>query len=654
MKRLSLVFLIASCFILSCSDDSNDSDAGTNMTDETTVNPNYLAIDWNKTEILECRPDDGFYTLRTSAETNSIIPGSVLVVDLDTIGYVEIVEEVERKDDKTYIYSERGSLCDIFANMNFILSTTDEAQTAHTRSLNTPYKIYTPVKTMYQEDGKWVEIPETRYSTQIEEKWEWNKDNSVLLQKDNYKIWLPKANLSASLDWTLDLGFGEWTPVMMPKKNVKRNLSRALEVAALITGKADMNFKIQADVEGSVELKENEDELWIHNVFKPIRRLFIVEGVPVYVTLSADLFRGASLTMYGKITASAGVHFSTETKLGFTYNIENGGKPVNSFQTDCDFDTPTVVGKGHIDGKTWLYPRIHISLYDLAGPSFDIKPYLGTTVNGGFREDLLKEEGDYSAWTLTNNAGIDCATGLSLMFMNYERKHLDFGEVNAWDAVLYQSPLRLEFLDASPNNVVRNKKHHVNFSVYDINRLFNKENLTPLSQIVKFEASAGTLSSKYSIAKNGVVSVDWTPTSSGDSLNAILFDVAGNVLSMATFGPGDPSAELNVSEISGTWTCICYTDNGTIASTLIIILDSDGSATINGEDNWEGSWMIGEEDNISFSFLKADRLGWSSRRFDGVADNPQNPSRIEGTATFSRVGLTGNENYSKFKFIMTK
>lgn len=491
MKRIIIGLFLASCFLLSCSDDSNWSDLGTEVTNEVTVNPNYLAIDWSKTEILECHPDEGYYAFKTSAETDSIFPGSVLVVDLDTIGYVEIVQEVERVDGKIFIHSERGSLCNIFANMNFILSTMDDAESSRTRFQNLTHKIYTPVKTMYFEDGKWVDLPETRFDTQIEEKWEWNNDNAVLLQKDNYKLWLPKANLSASLDWTLDLGFGEWMPVMTSEKDMKRYLSRALEVSVLMTGKADMNFKLQADAEGSTEFKEDEDELWIHNVFKPIRRLFIVEGVPVYVTISADLFRGASLSMDGKITASAGVHFSTEAKMGFTYNIEDEVRPVNSFKTDCNFDTPTVVGKGHIEGKTWLYPRIHFVIYDLAGPSFDIKPYLGTSVNGGFREDLLKKEDDFCAWTLTNHAGIDFAAGLSLMFMNYERKHFDIGEVNVWDAVLYESPLRLGFLDASPDKVVRNKKNHVRFSVYDFNHLFNKENLTPFLKLSSLRQATG-------------------------------------------------------------------------------------------------------------------------------------------------------------------
>ncbi len=71
--------------------------------------------------------------------------------------------------------------------------------------------------------------------------------------------------------------------------------------------------------------------------------------------------------------------------------------------------------------------------------------------------------------------------------------------------------------------------------MYDQNYLFGTEVLTPLPQIVKFEAQ-GQLSSEYGIARNGAVSVSWTPAAN-DILYAKLYDQNGNVLAMDEIQP---------------------------------------------------------------------------------------------------------------------
>lgn len=52
-------------------------------------------------------------------------------------------------------------------------------------------------------------------------------------------------------------------------------------------------------------------------------------------------------------------------------------------------------GKGDMNGKVWLYPRIRVILYELLGPSFDIRPYMRTSIHGGFYEELLSSSKDF-------------------------------------------------------------------------------------------------------------------------------------------------------------------------------------------------------------------------------------------------------------------
>ena len=498
------------------------------------VSPNYTSVDWNSTEVYDCDPENGTFTFSKTNETNSIVPGTVLAIDVDTMGYVVVVTDVVKNDDRVSIKSKQGSLCDIFANYDFILSSMEGD--VLTRSMGKD--VYNPTKILV--DGKEITTrSNTRSTTLTEHIWDWGDsyDGEVLYSSTNTKVYLKEANYSASLDLNLNLSFGQRSKIATISEAYNQYRSQALWINAIVMGNLSSNFVIQTDVKGKTTIQENEDDLWKHNLFKPIRMKFIVQGVPVYITLSADLFRGASLEAEGSLSVYTGFHSNAEGSLGFEWSQSNGISPIRSFDMSNNFVYPTIEGKGKIIGKTWLYPRLHITLYELAGPSFDIKPYLGCEVEGGFREQALTSSEDYCAWQLRTFAGLDVAAGLSLMFMNYETKHFDTGTLHITEQNLYESPTGIEFYKSQYETVNKGVKNNICFKVYDTNYLLNQNIETPLPQIVKFEGN-GTLSSKYGIAKNGIVSVDWTPTESKDILKATLYNINGNIIKFATFGTG--------------------------------------------------------------------------------------------------------------------
>ncbi len=233
----------------------------------------------------------------------------------------------------------------------------------------------------------------------------------------------------------------------------------------------------------------------------------------------------------GEITAYTGFTDHAELSGGFEWSQANGIQPTARFENTFNYTPPTVEGKGQVQAKVWVFPRIKVMLYDRVGPSFDLMPWMSDTVRGGFREQMLGTTNDYCAWSIDVHAGLDYRFGLS-------RNHLFFGyevannstERRTWiDKHLYHSPKKVRHASGRPQG---GQTTTVRFDVYDTSYITHSTFKTVLPQIVKFEAS-GDLSSEYGIAHSGTVQVDWTPNGS-DTLWAKLYDQDGNVLSFDT------------------------------------------------------------------------------------------------------------------------
>lgn len=501
--------------------------------ESSTTNPDYVPVDWETTTIHECRPDEGIYTFERTSETSRIVPGSVLAIDLDTTGYIVIVKDVVTQSDKVSVNTVRGSICDIFANYIFWLSTMEDSYTRVPSGVD----VYTPTSIII--DGKKV-LPTRGQTTLTEHIWDWgeNFDNEVLYSKDNLKVYLREAGYSASLDVELSFSFGQRTKQETIDEAFEQYRSEMLMMDASVVGQVKSDLVLQADIEGKIEKEEEEDDLWKQDIFKPISMKFVVQGIPVYITLGADLYRGASFSAEGKMSFYTGFRSTSTGRLGFGWQqSSNKIYPQSYFERTDEIIYPTIEGQGKITGEAYLYPRLHLLLYGLLGPTFDIKPYLGCEVKGGFRQELLGSSDNYCAWQLRSYAGINAAAGLSMEFMNHDLAHINSKDINVVERTLYESPTDITFTDALHDKVRKGETNHITFSVFDTNHLLGQKHETPLPQIVKFEGK-GALSSPYGIVQNGKVQVDWTPSDPRDILKAILYNAEGGVIRSASFGSG--------------------------------------------------------------------------------------------------------------------
>ena len=550
VNLLAVMFL---AFVVSCEDEKNkpgdDPETPTPEELQEMISPQYVSVDWTTADVLMCDTITGKYVMTKTAETSQIAPGSVVVLDMDTTGIVIRVTEVVDNTNEVNVKAERGTIADIFANIDFTLSTSTEAES---RSKN----VFYPEKIICRDSTGRI-LSRTSFSKPI---WEWGKnfDGTTLFQNSAVHLYFREANMSASVGLNMYFNFGQRTIIETAHEVWDKYRAQMLEVEATLDGDWNANFILQADVSGSYTFDKGED-LVKHNLLPRKSIKFVVYGVPVWIDLSADLYRHVKLTCEGEASAYAGVRNHIAGKFGFNWQQQSGMSKVSGLGCDTEIIYPTITGKGRVDAKAWLYPRLRMTLYGLVGPSFDIKPYVGTEARGGFKQTMLGSSSDYFAWSLRNYCGVDINAGLSLMFMNYETKRYALGDINVIDKDLYKSPHSIE-LGSAPDKVKVGEAATISFVVKDYDYIFGQTTVTPLAQIVKFETD-GTLSSNYGITSNGTVSVTWKPSDKNDKLYATLYDYTGSIIDRAEYvsvedkEPDDeitPGQEIDLGLPSGT------------------------------------------------------------------------------------------------------
>lgn len=532
MKRTTraiaaIMLMFAAVLVAGCTKDNYYHDD--ENTDEVTINPEYVPIDWETTTVTTYDDSTGDYTICFADTVPDIHPGSIIAIDRDTVVLYRFVLTATTSGNTMSLTTAEAYLTDIFYDSEFTLTTAAESKS------QAKGVVFRPVAA-YSLDGKGGYKPlnttgmgkdDTRFTHNL---WsfDYNNDGQVLFSGDSWSIYMERMNLNLSLDMEIFMNFGGKTEREVVGDAIDRYRSKALEVSAALVGTFNTEQMVRCDIQGSCSFSPDYD-LWKHNLFRPLSIKFMAGPVPIVLTLRSDLFRQVEVTASGEISAYTGFSDHAEGRMGFEWQQTDGMSPVATLENTFNFTPPTVEGKGQIQAKVWAFPRISVMLYDAVGPSFDFMPYLSTTVRGGFREQMLGQTNDYCAWSLDCNTGMDARCGLSLRFFGYEVENCSTPQWNVIDRTLYHSPKTIVHSSGRP---LEGQTTTVYFDVYDQNYLFNREVMTPLPQIVKFEAS-GDLSSEYGIAYDGTVSVNWTPDGN-DTLWAKLYDQDGAVLAFDT------------------------------------------------------------------------------------------------------------------------
>ena len=516
----TIMLLTTLTFVAGCEKDPKPSEQS-----RLEINPEFVPINWKETSVTSFDDSTGNYQIQFNGSVPDIHPGSVIAIDRDTVVLYRFVTSANVTGNTVNVTTVEAYLTDIFANTEFTLSTEAEGKSTVKGLVFYPVEAY-----VVGENGAYQPFMckrDTRFTHNL---WSfnYNNDGQVLFSGSNYTVQMEKMDLDLSLDLEMKINFGGRDIYEIVGDAVDRYRSRAMEINAALVGTFNTEQRVRCDIWGSCSYTPDYD-LWKPNLFRPLSIKFVVYGVPVVLTLRTDLFRQVEMSASGEIAAYTGFTNHAEGRMGFEWQQSGGLSPVGSFENTFTFTPPTIEGKGQIQAKVWAFPRVSVMLYDAVGPSFDFMPYLADTLRGGFREQMLGQTNDYCAWSLDCHAGLDLRCGLSLRFFGYEVENYSTPKWNCIDKRLYHSPKKVVHASGRPQG---GQTTTIRFDIYDTSYLTNQAVMTPLPQIVKFEAS-GELSSEYGIASGGTVSVSWTPNGS-DTLWAKLYDIDGNVLAWDT------------------------------------------------------------------------------------------------------------------------
>ena len=496
------------------------------------VNPEFVPINWEETSVTSYDDSTGNYQIQFNGSVPDIHPGSVIAIDRDTVVLYRFVTSANVMGNTVNVTTVEGSLTDIFANTELTLTTLPEGKSKAKGIILYPVEAY-----LLNDKGGYQAIEinlqrkdDTRFTENLWTGMLYNLDGTTLFSGNNWSVTLERMNASIGIDLEMLLNFGARTEHELVDNLIDRYRSKTLKIEAALVGKFNTEQLIRFDAHGSFSFTPDYD-LWKHDLFRPASIKFMAGSVPIVLTLRSDLYRQVEASGSGEISAYTGFSDHAEGRVGFAWSQGDGISPKTSFENTFSFTPPTLEGRGQVQAKVWVFPRIKVMLYDRVGPSFDFMPWMSDTVRGGFREQTLGQTNDYCAWTLDHYAGLDLRCGLSRnhIFFGYEVDNVSTDRLTVANRKLYHSPKRVEHVSGRPAS---GQTQQVSFRVYDQNYLFDQEQPTPFPQVVKFEA-VGQLSSEYGLAAGGTVSVSWTPTD-GDILYAKLYDINGSVLAQDT------------------------------------------------------------------------------------------------------------------------
>ena len=507
---ITAVLLIGTILATGCKKD-NDDDVAEEL-EPINVSQQYVPIDWSGATLVSSDDNTGAYTIRFADSVPAIYAGSVIAIDRDTVVYYRFVETATTNGNTVSITSSEATLTDIFYNSGFTLSS---AVAGKARS-----SVIHPVAAYCTEDnGGYRELnlsPQSRITRGL---WQYQIDNdsSVLYSENGFTASLRKIDIDLNLDLEMYMNFGDRTSELH-NNSIERYRSRAQRLKAALVGAFSITQKVRCDVDGGPSYS-HAGQVWKTNFLHPLSVKFEVKGVPIVVTLRADLCRQAEITAFGEISVETGLSGNAEGRLGLEWQQGGGITPVASLDKTLRLFPPMLKGKGEVQSRVGVFPRFRAAMSGVTGVTVDMKPYITDTVQGGYHEDMLGLNSGLSAWTLGSRAGLDAACELNTRFMSNDAQTLSAPDWNIVNSVAYHAPSKLEHLSGNPS---RGQSSVVRFKVLDHNYLTGHEELTSLAQYVEFQAN-GNLSSDYGVATDGIVSVVWTPTTN-DVLYAKIYD----------------------------------------------------------------------------------------------------------------------------------
>lgn len=462
--------------------------------------------------------------------------GKAIVLPADYKFDIRVVESVSKSDNTLILETSQGSMCNLFRNTSFTLSTNE-----NTRSVDANGQpIITPVAIGYYDvNGKYIETynqlkPSTLSTHTISTApWSFNMgwNGATLYEGKGGRLWWEKCAFDAGLNGIFNFDFGEQIGGVLGK------LGELEEFSYTLQGSIGADLLMRYYYENSATF--NDDRILEYNVIPTKVYKFVVNGVYVYILVNTHLGQYVEFGAEGYVDVSGGVKLGLDVEAGLKWSKAHGVEVIKSATPHMDIYHPTIKAEASAYAKFSYYPQVEIGFYGFIGPFVEPRPYVKEKVSAGFRASTDGE--NYVAFKDAYFSGLDMSMGLKLDFglLDWEWKSNVFNVVD--DTLLVTSPSRITQTTPSSSNVKIEEGE-------SINATFKVESYSPVTgkywacegATVVFESKSGELSKSLALTDaSGMVDLTWTPAKSthpnskSSSLKAIVYNVDGSIIDEA-------------------------------------------------------------------------------------------------------------------------
>ncbi|MEY8488332.1 hypothetical protein [uncultured Parabacteroides sp.] len=549
MKANLCLFLFFFLLCTGCGKDEPEIEPGPDGPDTPVENTStYVPIDWDKADISKMDLTTGNVTLTFSGEVPSFNNGnSLIVLETDTSAYIRRVIDSNINGKTANLQTIEADMTELFANTEFTLSLDPSAERTPTKagmaSISADGTLH-PVRIVELEENKsyrtLYDIRKKTAQTKAEGETELiikfpevDKSGKVIAASEdgNLSLYWDTYKQNFSMNATAHFKFGEATKEKEITENLKINVSELEEFSFTIGAKAQWDMILGASAKGKFEYEEN-NVIIAEEMFKPrVFTFFTPTGIPVIITLGSDLLGDFSADGDAQVNIRGGVFFKGNLTIGIEYK-EKKWQPIGKPEFEYQIHPLEIEAFANLNMKVSAYPKIKIKLYNFLGPAFSPKPFLKDSVQMGMFNEFGTVSKDYYGWTEKTYAGVDLQTSIMLDFIG-TNKELPFSPITI-EGRFYNAPDEIKL--KSPANGTEIQLGTPTEVTFNVTRKLLGSDLPIHGVAVKFESQNGKVSQDFTLTDlQGNVKVQWTPTTTNDSLTAKIFDANGDVISQATF-----------------------------------------------------------------------------------------------------------------------
>lgn len=447
---------------------------------------------------------------------------------------IRVITSVTKSGNKLTLQTEQGTMCDLFKNIDFTLTTNPDlvASSRSTGRVITPTSIELVTgdeRTIVYEKSSTSSREVFEYSHKI---FDFNQNYSGMSitspddEEECATLKWKESKYNIGLDGVFFFDFGE-----KRLNRVKKGDLRTFKY--FLQGNANMDLLMEGSVKHEY-FSFGVDTIVSSDVIPCVEVKFAVGTIPVIITLSTDLKRKIELSGEGEASFTAGYKLDADVKLGLEYKVDKGISPITSFTKNFDWYEPEFSVKGSAEAVISFYPQLEIHLYGCLGPFLNFVPRLSSGIYAGTKY-TVSDELDYFTWTANVSSGIDTELGLELDMGIFEVSFFEPIDTTLAELKLFETPQSISLQNPKDGSAITlNEEVEVTFLVEGMNYLLD-EHLPCKGAVVLFETE-GKINNNFAIAdENGLVEVKWAPLKKGDNLLAKIVDAEGNVISQAEF-----------------------------------------------------------------------------------------------------------------------